>query len=103
NNHVIEAIGLGPMAVKPTYQRKGVGTKLFNYWQNNFDTKQHNVVVVLGHPEYYHQLGFKQADTYGIEWEINVPKEAFMVQELRVNALNNIKGIVKYHPKFNEL
>ena len=31
------AFGLGPMAIKPTHQRRGIGTKLFNYWLNNFD------------------------------------------------------------------
>ena len=103
DNNVVEAIGLGPMAVKPIYHRKGIGTKLFNYWINNFDTEQYGIVVVLGHPEYYPKLGFIQADRYGIKWEINVPPEAFMVRELRAGALNTIKGIVKYHPKFNQL
>jgi putative acetyltransferase len=100
---VHEALGLAPMAVKPTSQRQGIGTQLFNYWLNNFDLEQHGIVVVLGHPKFYLSLGFLQANIYGIKWEVNVPAEAFMVRELRVGALSKIQGIVKYHPKFNEL
>ena len=96
---VYQAIGLAPMAVKPTYQRQGIGTKLFDYWLNNFEVEQHDIVVVLGNPEFYSSLGFLQADTYGIKWEIDVPPEAFMVRELRTGALGKIKGIVKYHPQ----
>ena len=103
NETVYQAIGLAPIAVKPTHQRQGIGTKLFEYWLNNFDIEQHNLVVVLGDPKFYLSLGFLQADTYRIKWEIDVPPEAFMVRELQTGALSEIKGIVKYHPQFDEL
>lgn len=102
-DRITKALGLAPMAVKPTYQRQGIGTRLFNYWLDNFDLEQHELVFVLGYPKLYLSLGFVPTNVYGIKWEKDVPPEAFMVRELRAGALNQTKGIVKYHPQFARL
>ena len=61
------------------------------------------IVVVLGHPDYYPRFGFDQADGHGIAWEFDAPVEAFMVMELRDGALEGIRGTVCYRPEFKGL
>ena len=97
----IEALGLGPLAVLPAYQRNGIGAQLVNVGLAACRATPYGVVVVLGHPYYYPRFGFTTAKHYGIVWEHNVPEGAFMVQELKEGALGQIQGVVKYRPEFD--
>lgn len=90
------AVGLGPMAVLPAHQRKGIGLQLVRAGLEECRLLGHEDVVVLGHPDYYPRFGFVRASTYGIRWEHDAPYEAFMVLELRRGALSGIIGMVKY-------
>lgn len=98
-----DAIGLGPMAVKPDHQNQGIGSKLIRYWLDKFDVEKYNLVVVLGHPNFYSKFGFAPSKVFNIRWEQDVPDEVFMVKELKQGALSAINGIVKYHPAFNNV
>ncbi len=95
------AVGLGPMAVLPAFQNLGVGSALIRHALDHLQKAGLEVVFVLGHPQYYPRFGFKPSKPYGIEWEVNVPEDVFMVLELRENALAGKRGIVQYHPLFN--
>jgi predicted N-acetyltransferase YhbS len=39
----------------------------------------------------------------GVQWEIDVPEDVFMVLELHKNALNGRRGIAQYHPAFKDV
>lgn len=95
------AVGLGPMAVLPAFQNQGVGSALIRHALDHLQKAGVEVVLVLGHPQYYPRFGFKPSKPYGIEWEVNVPEDVFMVLELRENALAGKRGIVQYHPLFS--
>jgi putative acetyltransferase len=95
-----DAIALAPMAVLPTYQRKGIGSQLVHAGLEERRRIGHELVVVLGHPNYYPRFGFVPASTYSIKSEFDVPDEAFMVLELRQGAFSGRSGIVKYQPEF---
>lgn len=99
----VNAVGLAPMAVSPEFQRSGIGSQLVEEGLNRIRTAGHDLVVVLGHPEYYPRFGFVPAKKYGIRWEHDVPEEAFMIKELREGALKEVRGTVKYRPEFNEV
>ena len=99
----VNAVGLAPMAVSPEFQRSGIGSQLIEEGLNRIRTAGHDLVVVLGHPEYYPRFGFVPAKKYGIRWEHDVPEEAFMIKELREGALREVRGTVKYRPEFNEV
>jgi putative acetyltransferase len=62
-----------------------------------------NVVVVLGHAEYYPRFGFIPASRQGLRSEYPVPDEVFMVAELAPGALGGRRGLVKYRPEFSEV
>ncbi len=99
----IKIMGLGPMAVLPIWQGKGVGTKLVNEGLRSCLKSGYKAVVVLGHPEYYPRFGFKSSVNFGIHSKYNVPEEVFMVKELQQGALDEVTGTVKYHQVFDEL
>lgn len=96
------AVGLGPMAVLPSLQRKGIGSKLVSNGLKECQRLGYGIVVVLGHPDYYPRFGFVPASTYGIKCEYDVPDEVFMALELRPGALSKRSGVAKYQPEFKE-
>ena len=99
---VITAAGLGPMAVLPEYQRQEIGSQLVRAGLEELRHTNYEIVVVLGHPDYYPRFGFSPASKYGINCEYDVPEEVFMILELREGALAGRSGTVKYQPEFSE-
>ena len=97
-----EAVGLGPMAVLPAFQRRGVGSALVRAGLELLRDAGHPAVVVLGHPGYYPRFGFRRASDFGIRWEHEAPDEAFMALELRAGALAGLAGVVSYRPELDE-
>jgi len=96
-------MGLAPMAVLPSWQRKGVGGQLIDAGLKACEQEGYEAVVVLGHPGYYPRFGFVPTVNFGIKSEYDVPAEVFMVKELRQGALKGTTGIVKYHPVFSTI
>ena len=95
-----DAITLGPIAVLPEYQRRGIGTRLIEQAFEQCKTLGHNIVVLIGHPEYYPRFGFVPAKPKGLTSEFEVPDEAWMVAELVDNALDGVSGEVRFQPEF---
>lgn len=94
------ALGLGPMAVLPEYQGRGVGSELVREGLSECLRLGHGVVFVLGHARYYPRFGFAPAASKGIECEFPSREENFMVVELRPGALAGRGGLVRYRPEF---
>lgn len=95
--------GLGPLAIAPSWQGQGVGTLLMNKGMEACEQRGIEVLVVLGHPDYYHRFGFRPAHTHGITCKWVVPEDAFMVKELRPGTLSRIAGRLEYRPEFDEV
>ena len=94
------AIGLAPMSVLPEYQNQGIGSTLVREGLAECKRRGHDIVVVLGHPNYYPRFGFVTASLKGLRSEYDVRDEVFMVAELREDALGDRRGLVKYHAEF---
>lgn len=99
----LRIMGLGPMAVVPAHQRKGVGSVLVRAGLERCRELEYGAVVVLGHPEYYPRFGFVPAVSAGIRCEYDAPEEAFMVVELKPGYLRNSQGTIRYHAAFDEV
>ncbi|MFH0917060.1 MAG: N-acetyltransferase [bacterium] len=97
------ALGLGPMAVRPDLQRRGVGTVLIDCCLEHLRAAGYEAVVVVGHPAYYPRFGFLPASKWALRWEADVSDEAFMALELRAGALSGVSGAVRYRPEFAEV
>ncbi len=100
DSSTFQALGLGPLAVSPSHQNRGTGTRLVRDGIERSRAAGHEIVVVLGHPGYYPRFGFAPARAHGIRWELDAPDDAFMVMELREGALAGRSGVVRYQPEF---
>jgi putative acetyltransferase len=89
---------LAPLAVKPGFQKQGIGGSLMNKGLKLLADAQIKLVFVLGHPEYYPRFGFKPAGRYGLDAPYPIPadvEEAWMVLELSPGYIETVKGKVK--------
>jgi putative acetyltransferase len=98
-----DAIGLGPMAVLPEFQGQGIGSALVRSSFEALRPNNHQVVIVLGHPEFYSRFGFSPASSFGVGCQFEVPDEAFMLAELSPETAAGRSGTVVYPPEFNEV
>jgi putative acetyltransferase len=96
----VVVLSLAPMAVLPEFQNSGIGSQLVKDGLKKCREMGHTIVVVIGHPEYYPRFGFIPARKKGLDLHFPVPDEAFMVCELVPDALEGIKGLVKFPPEF---
>lgn len=99
----VATLALGPMAVRPGFQRRGVGSALVRSGLEVCRRTGHTSVVVVGHAEYYPRFGFVPAIPNGICPPFEVPDEAFMVCELVPGALRGVWGRVRYPSAFDDV
>ena len=99
----IAALGLGPMAVPPDWQRLGIGSNLVKVGIEACLTRGCEIVVVLGHPHFYPRFGFRPAHLLGLRSEFAVPDEVFMAMELVGGAMMGRSGLVRYGPEFGSV
>ncbi|HKQ30375.1 MAG TPA: N-acetyltransferase [Burkholderiales bacterium] len=96
----LPVLGLAPLAVTPTLQRRGIGSQLMQAGIDECRKLGHERVVVVGHPEFYRRFNFVRANKYGLRCEYDVPVENFMALELKSGSFANCAGLVKYAPEF---
>lgn len=100
-NGLVPTLGLVPLAVKPEFQKQGVGTELVNEGLKQAKLLGYTSVIVAGDPNYYGRFGFKLVDK--IDNNIGEPLDHFMYLELKPNALKDVHGTIEYPPEFNDL
>jgi putative acetyltransferase len=96
----IVVFGLGPMAVLPAMQRRGIGSRLVEEGLRECSQSGCDAVVVVGHPAFYLRFGFRPASASGLRCEYPVPDDVFMVIELTPDGLNGRTGLVRYLKEF---
>ena len=94
----IPAVALAPMAVLPEYQRRAIGGQLIRCGLDLLRRRGEHVVVVLGHPDYYPRFGFSAERAGSLESPF--PRNGFMALELIPNALDGVRGKVRYPTAF---
>jgi predicted N-acetyltransferase YhbS len=96
----VAALSLAPTAVRPEFQRRGVGSALVRAELDDAcRAAGHRIVVVLGHPAFYPRFGFSA----GRAERLSSPfggGEAWMALELEPGALGGVTGWVRYPPPF---
>jgi len=97
----IVGAGLGPMAVLPDHQRRGIGSQLIAAGNQELKDSGCPFIVVLGHADYYPRFGFTPASTRGITCQWDVPDDAFMLLILDEPKMRAISGLAKYRPEFS--
>ncbi|MEU7136823.1 N-acetyltransferase [Streptomyces sp. NPDC046261] len=76
------ALCLGPVSVRPEYQRSGAGSAAIRAALRAAKGRGERYVTVLGHPAYYPRFGFGRASAHGIRVSMDVPDEAMMAMAL---------------------
>lgn len=99
----ITGMGLAPMSVMPSQQRKGIGSELVQYGLEFLRDAGCPFVIVLGHPEYYPRFVFELASKYQLrsQWE-GVPDDAFMIVVFNSGVLPKAGGIARYRDEFDD-
>jgi putative acetyltransferase len=75
----IPAVALAPMAVLPEYQRQAIGGQLIRGGLDLLCGQGEQIVLVLGHPNYYPRFGFSAEMARCLESPF--PPNAFMAME----------------------
>ncbi|MCX7594074.1 MAG: N-acetyltransferase [Fischerella sp.] len=99
----IPALALAPLAVIPSRQHQGIGSKLVQAGLSKCCELDRAIVIVVGEPNYYQRFGFQTASKFGLQSSLPLPERAFMALELKPNPLSNINGIVCYPDYFQEV
>jgi len=92
----VEGMGLAPMAVLPSRQRDGTGSKLVCRGLDQLRERGCPFVIVLGHPEYYPRFGFERASLRGIRCKWEAPDEAFMILVIDEAVMAGLSGLAHY-------
>ena len=98
----LRAASLAPMSVLPELQNRGIGSRLVLDGIEACRQRGFDLLVVLGHTNYYPRFGFQKASDHGLASEYDAG-DAFMVLELTDGALGKVRGLVKYAAEFNDL
>ncbi len=96
--------GLGPLAVLPGHQRRGIGSQLVQMGNDRLRKDVCPFIIVLGHAGYYPRFGFHPASARGIrcQWE-GVADQSFMLLVLNEPKMAGLSGVAQYRAEFSSL
>lgn len=96
---------LGPLAVIPSYQKKGIGGRLVERGLEILKEQGVDWVFVLGHETYYPRFGFSPAQKQGFQPPFPFPGEitnAWMAMSLTSTEPSTYWGVVIPSDTFNQ-
>ena len=97
--------GLGPIAVDPPVQGRGIGSALVLAGIGAMRDLGYGMLFLVGSPRFYPRFGFQPAQPLGFcsdYVEPGGPHEHFMVALLEARAPANVRGHARFHPAFRE-
>lgn len=98
----VQSLYLACVAVHPSFQRKGIGSRLVKEGLAIGKNLRFKSVIVIGHPEYYQRFGFEKASKWGIKTVHAVPDEALLAKELVTDGLKECAGTIEFPQEFGD-
>ena len=97
-----QAILLGPLAVEPKQQGRGIGRALVRQGLDTARRMPARLCVVVGEPAYYQPYGFIPATPQGLILPGPVEPRRFQALELKPGALEGVRGRIHADPRYAE-
>ncbi len=88
------AVLLGPLAVVPEMQGRGIGSMLMRHAIHEAALSGHRAILLVGDGSFYRRFGFSAAATAALELPGPVERERFQGLELQPGALTFAHGLV---------
>lgn len=89
------ALLLGPLAVEPALQGRGLGKALVHHGLKQAGQEGYGLCFVVGEPAYYGPYGFVNAPALGLALPGPVEPHRFQALALRPGALDGCQGTVE--------
>ncbi|MEA2734641.1 MAG: putative acetyltransferase [Humisphaera sp.] len=101
----IVGAALGPVAVLPAFQRRGIGGALIRTGMDEVERRGDPFVVVLGHPQYYPRFGFEPAGSrHGVRCKWDVSDDVFMIRIFNPFMMQDVRGgLAVYSREFDDV
>ncbi len=99
DGRALSALALAPVAVKPNFQKSGIGARLIEAGHAIARERGFEAVFLLGHPAYYPRFGYSAAAA--APFEAPFAGDHFMALALKPGALDIAAGRVTYPSAWN--
>lgn len=103
SGEILRGLGLGPVAVIPGQQSKGIGAALIEAGLEHFQPYPVAFFCVLGAPDFYARFGFTPAIERGWRWSADDGRIPEMRQAFQIRLPRPLpagEGVLHYHPAF---
>jgi putative acetyltransferase len=100
DGHEVELLALAPVAVLPSFQRQGIGSRMIREGLARAAALGYRGVAVLGHPSYYPRFGFRPAREWNLKLPWDTPPEVQMAMPLHPGGLDGVHGDLIYPSAF---
>lgn len=92
---VTDAVLLGPIAVHPSHEGCGIGSRLIRKGLGSAAQDGDRIVVAIGDPRYLGRFGFRRARDSGLSFPFAIEDERFLALELVPGALDGVSGEIE--------
>lgn len=95
-----QGLSLGPLAVRPDFQKKGIGKQLVKKGLETARVLEFDWVALTG-GDYYFQFGFEPALQYNIILSENNPENQYLkINFLKTIDTSEIRGVMRFCDSF---
>lgn len=99
----VPALLLGPLAVEPDLQGKGIGLRLMQHGLAEARAAGHGLVILVGDLPYYSRVGFSKVPDGQLDFPGPVDTDRLLCLELVHGALAHCSGLVVSPRRFSAL
>jgi predicted N-acetyltransferase YhbS len=90
----VEALLLGPLAIDPAHEGKGIGSALMRAAILEAKKRGHGAILLVGDAPYYERFGFFAAKTRHLVMPGPFQRERFLALELKEGWLDSAAGMI---------